>query len=328
MLPDCYPLDMRLFFLLIGLGFWAAAAAARGFLPGGNSGALARSFALPPLGAPAVLPRGRSETRMLLDFTNEYVAEGVCSVECLLLDGETARLRLSHARGLGSGWDFTIELPLLNQGGGFLDRWIEEWHGWFGLPNGGRERRPDHLYEYRYVRSNNVLFEETQEHSGVGDASLSLGRRLGRSSALRGMLKLPTGDEDALAGGNPGGALWLDAALPLPRRWDGYFSVGASFNERGAVLPEQQNRTLALGGLGLAVPFIGSSRLVAQLYAHSRLYRDSELSALSRFGLPLILGLQMPVGRNTRLDLGFQEDLSVSASPDFSAYLALAYRAR
>jgi hypothetical protein len=319
---------MRMKILLACLGAWTSALAAGDFLPGENSGALARSFALPALGAPAVLLRGRTETRVLLDFTNEYVSEGVCSAECILLDGETARLRLSHSRGLGGGWDFRAELPLLDQDGGFLDSWIEEWHGWFGLPNGGREQRPDNRYEYRYVRNNNVLFEETQEHSGIGDVTLSLGRRTGRSSALRGMVKLPTGDEETLAGGNLGGALWFDAALPLPRRWDGYFSVGVSFNERGSVLPEQQNRTLALGGLGLAIPFIGSSRLVAQLYAHSRLYKDSELSALSRFGLPLTLGLQMPAGRSTRLDLGFQEDLSVGASPDFSAYLALTYRAR
>ncbi len=302
---------------------------AQDFLPGGNGSALARGFALPSLDQPEVLTGGRHQTRALLDFTSEFVKEGDCAVECLTLDGETARLLLSHRRGLGGGWDFSVELPLLSQSGGFLDSAIEEWHGWFGLPNGGREQAPRDQYLYRYDRSSTaqVDLNVTEPYSGFGDFSLGVGRKIGKRVALRGMVKLPTGDDERLGGGNKGAALWLAAALPLPDNFRGFVAAGASFNDRGAVLPDMQNTEVAFGGLGLTtpVPFFERVRLLIQLYAHSRLYKDSDLTALSRMGLPLTLGLQIRSSRKTRFDLGFQEDLSVNASPDFSAYLALSW---
>lgn len=318
-------------YLLAAVCLLPLPALAGDFLPGGNSGALARGFALPGMDQAEVLTGGRYQTRALLDFTSEFVAE-MKGGEELRLDGETTRLLLSHRRGLGAGWDFSIELPLLSQSGGFLDSAIEEWHGWFGLPNGGREQAQRDKYLYRYDRSSTaqVDLNVTESYSGFGDFTLGLGRALGKNVALRGMVKLPTGDDLRLGGGNKGAALWLAAVLPLPDNFHGYAAAGASFNDRGTVLPEMQNTELAFGGLGLTmpVPFSERVRILIQLYAHSRLYKGSDLTALSRFGLPMTLGLQVRTGRQTRFDLGFQEDLSVNASPDFTAYLAFTYSAK
>ncbi len=313
----------------------ACAAEAGDFPPGGNTSALARGFALPTLGQP-VLPGGRHQTGALLDFTSEFVTEGFsssdnCPVssECITLDGETERLLLSHRRGLGAGWDFSLEIPLLSQGGGFLDSWIEEWHGWFGLPNGGRETAPRDRYRYRYVRNGAVLLDvdDSETYSGFGDITLGLGRRIGDSLALRGMVKLPTGDEEKLGGGNAGAALWLDAALPLPAGFEGFLAAGLSFNDRGAVLPDMQNREVVFGGVGLTTPFPFTDRvrILAQVYGNSRLYDGGGVSPLSRAGVPLTLGLQLRTGPASRFEFGFLEDLGVNASPDFTAYLALTF---
>jgi len=241
------------------------------FAPGGNGGALARSFALPALGNPGVLPRDHAETGLTLDITNEYVNEGSCAAECVTLDGETTRLRLSHRRGLGGGWDFSFELPLLERGGRLFDGWIQDWHDWFGLPTAGREQVDNGRYRFHYERAGVVLLDETQGGSGLGDAALAVGRGLGRLSVLRAMVKLPTGDAEALGGGNAGGALWLEQALPLPRGWGAYLALGASVNERGAVLPDLQNRGIVFGGIGLLAPLTPAVRLTAQLQGHSRL---------------------------------------------------------
>ncbi len=292
------------------------------FAPGANGATLARPFALPALGDATVLARGRSETRTTLDVANEYVNEGSCAAECITLDGETARLRFTHRRGLGAGWDFAFELPVLDRGGGFLDGWIQDWHRWLGLPNGGREQAPDGQYRFQYERGGVVLLDETQGGSGLGDASVTVGRKLGRRSVLRAMAKLATGDERELAGGNAGAALWVEQSLPLPRGWSGYFALGASTNERGTVLPDLQNRQIAFGGFGLIAPLTRTVRLTAQLQAHSRLYKDSELTPLARVGAPLTLGLQFRTGTRSALELGFQEDPSVNGSPDFAVYLS------
>lgn len=303
-----------------------APARAGEFVPGGDGGALARGFALPALGDATLLGPGRRETRVTLDFTNEYVQEGNCAVECVTLDGETARLRFTHRVGLGAGWDFALDVPLLDTGGGFLDGWIQDWHEAFGLPNGGRELAPRDRYRFRYERAGTVLLDETRGYSGLGDMQLTLGRRVGRRNLLRAMVKLPTGDERHLAGGTLGGALWLEHPFALPARWAGYFSFGVSSNERGAVLRGMRNTEVAFGGIGLLAPLSRYVRLSLQLQAHGPLHDGSELSPFARAGLPLTVGLNIGSGRRGTLELGFQEDPSVNGSPDFAAFASLTWR--
>ena len=301
----------------------AAPSWAGDFAPGGDGGTLARAFALPALGDGAVLARGRSETRWTLDLTNEYVAEGNCAAECIVLDGETARLRFSHRRGVGDGWDVSFEASALDRGGGFLDGWIEDWHDTFGLPSGGRDMAVDDQYRFHYERQNTVLLDQARGGTGIGDATFTLGRRLGGATTLRAMVKLPTGDEDALEGGTRGGALWLERALALPRGWSGYLAAGTSYSDRGAALPDLQNRAVLFGGFGLAIPLTPAIRLAAQLQGHSRLFDDSALTPLARAGAPLTLGLQFRTGARGGFELGFQEDPSVNGSPDFAAYFSV-----
>jgi len=302
----------------------AAPVAAGEYVFGGNSGALARSFALPALGEWRVPPPGGGGTRLTFDVANEYVSQGDCAVECITLDGETQRLVTDYRVGLGGGWDFSLRVPLLDRDGGFLDGSIEQWHGWFGLPNGGREAAARDQFRYRYERAGAVLLDETAGDTGLGDVSLGLGLAFGDGAALRALVKLPTGDGPALSGGNTGGAAWLDLALPVPAGWDGYFSAGYSRNERGDVLTALQNQEVLFGGIGLLAPITREVRLLMQLNANGRLYEGGELSPLARHGLPLTLGLQFRTSRQGRFDIGFQEDPSVNGSPDFAFYVSLA----
>jgi hypothetical protein len=300
----------------------AAPASAGDFAPGASAGALARGFALPALGQPDVLAAGRSETRLTFDLSNEYVAEGDCAAECILLDGETARLRVAWRRGLRGGWDVALEAPLMSHGGGALDGWIQDWHGWFGLPNGGREHRANGQYRYYYARNGQVLLDESETGSGIGDLTASIGRRLGQARVARAMVKVPTGDESAPGGGNGGAALWLEQGLGAPAGWHGYLAIGGSINERAEVLGGKQNRELAFGGFGLMAPLGRKLFATAQLHVHGPLYEDSALAPLSRTGMPLTLGLQLRTGARGSVELGIQEDPSVNASPDFAVYLS------
>jgi hypothetical protein len=309
--------------------FCAAAALpahASGFGFGGNSGALARQFALPPLGNPTIAAPGHTESQFTLDFMNEFVREGLCDAECVVLDGETARLRVDYRQGMGQGWDFTMSAPLLSTGGGFLDGSIEQWHDWFNLPNGGREQVPRKEYHYQYQRDGATLLDVTESEVCLGDVNLGLGTKLGDQTALRMLAKLPTADADLLCGGNLGGAAWLDIALSLPRGWDGYFAAGASYNERGEVLPALQNRVVYFGGVGVLAPLGATVRLHLEVQAHSRLYHDSELTPMAKMGVPLTIGLQFGGQRGGSFEVGFQEDPVLNSSPDFVAYMAATYR--
>jgi hypothetical protein len=302
----------------------ALPAAAGSFAPGGNAGALARSFALPSLGDGPVLRLGQAQTRFTYDVANEYVREGDCSVECIVLDGETQRLRFDYRAGLGRGWDFSVQTTALQRSNGYLDSWIQDWHGWFGLPNGGREQTPDNQYQYRYERAGVVLLDETTGDRGFGDAAFGLGLALGDGSALRTQLRLPTGDSGALSGGAVSGAAWIELGAPPDGGWDSFLAAGYARSERGDVLPTMQNEEVWFGGIGLLAPVTQRVRLLLQVNAHTRLYHGSDLAPLARPGAPLTIGLQFRTGSDGVLEIGFQEDPSVNASPDFAFYFSLA----
>ena len=70
--------------------------------------------------------------------------------ELLMLDGETVRTNLALTHGFASGWSLGIEVPYYHVGGGVLDDVIDGWHSAFGMPDGGRNARPEGELLYRF----------------------------------------------------------------------------------------------------------------------------------------------------------------------------------
>lgn len=290
-----------------------------------NQAALARAFALPALGQARAAPEG--EWRLAFDIATEFVNKQ-SGGEQLLLDGESQRWALGWRRGLAKTWELGVEVPLLHTGGGFMDDVVENWHDAFGLPNGGREQAPQDRYRYAYARDGEVVLDTEDDGTALGDVSLQLGRMLSEDLALRALLKLPTGDEDRLGGGNLGGALWADWALPIApgAGWGGFLSAGLSANEQAEALEDQQRALVPFGGVGLDVRLLDSLQALAQLYLHGPLYEDSAIAALEDAGAMLTLGGRWCAQRQTCVELSFSEDLAVGVSPDFSLRLALRLR--
>ncbi len=315
--------SLQLIFACMTLGV-AANAQAQEFFPVFNQGSLARNAALPALGSPQVLAAGRQAWYGAVDLSSEYYLDGNAR-ESILEDGETARFALTWAHGFGNGYEASIQLPLLNQGGGFMDHSIEQWHKLFGLPNGGRELAPRNQYEFRYVRDGVTVMDVHESGTRLGDVQLAGGWQWMPGMALRAMLKLPTGDADQLAGGNAGGALWLDYALPFAAQstLSGYLSGGASASGSSGPLSTLQNRALGFGGAGLGWQVFNSVQLVGQVYFHSPLYKDTDISGLKKAGGQLLLGLNWRWSQDTLFKLAFQEDVLTSSSPDFSLHFGL-----
>lgn len=290
-----------------------------------NQGALARAFALPALGHAQLA--SASQWQFAFEIATEFVNKQTDS-EALLLDGESQRGSLGWRGGLGADWDVGIEIPVLHTGGGFMDSLVEDWHDTFGLPNGGRENAPQDRYRYAYARDGSVVLDTDEDGTALGDVRVDLGRAIGEGFALRAQLKLQTGDADRLGGGNFGGALWSDWALPFgaASRWGGFLSAGLSANEQANALESQQNEFVPFGGLGLDLRLLDSLQALAQVYLHGPLYEDSEIAALERAGAMLTLGGRWCLRDDTCVDLSFSEDLAVGVSPDFSLRLALQLR--
>jgi hypothetical protein len=312
--------------LVIGLGVVGAAAARERPLAVYNQGALARAFELPVLGETAVLAPGAGLGALRYDLTTEYHTSGDAA-EAVLLDGETDLLTLAFRRGIGAGLETTIEVPVLYQGGGFMDGPVEDWHQAFGLPNGGRENAPRDRYLYQYQRNGERLLDEHRSGADLGDIRFGLGWQALDALALRSEVKLETGSESHLAGGNGGVAVWGDLALPFPAAsvFSGWLSGGTSWNGETDVLADQQNRWIPFAGAGIALRALDHLSVLAQGYYHGALYDGSALDPF-REALQLTLGLRYHVGNEVDVDFGFQEDLITSSSPDFSLHLGVSWR--
>lgn len=291
-----------------------------------NQGALARAFELPVLGETGVLGQGASATDLRFDLTTEYHASGGAA-EAVVLDGETDLLTLAFRRGIGAALEVTFEVPVLYQGGGFMDGPVENWHSAFGLPNGGREDAPRDRYLYRYTRGGEIELDQTRSGADIGDLRMGLGWQALDSLALRSELKFATGSESHLAGGNSGLAVWGDWSLPFASTsiFSGYLSAGGSYNGKTGVLGDMQNRWVPFAGAGIALRVLDPLSVLAQVYAHGALYDGSDLDPF-REALQLALGLRYHVDERFDVDLGFQEDPITSSSPDFSVHLALSWR--
>ena len=58
--------------------------------------------------------------------------------QSVILDGESLNTELTIDYGIGNDAELSLVIPYLKHSGGNLDGFIENWHSFFGLPNGGR----------------------------------------------------------------------------------------------------------------------------------------------------------------------------------------------
>jgi hypothetical protein len=311
--------------LLAGLAASTAALADERPLAVYNQGALARAFELPVLGETHVLASGASITDMRYDLTTEYFAGGAGS-ESVILDGETDLLTFAFRRGIGSNLEFTFDVPLMYQSGGFMDSVVKDWHSTFGLPDGGRNEAPKNRYLYEYQRNGNVELDNHRSGADLGDLRMGLGWQVIDGLALRTEAKLQTGSESHLSGGNSGLALYGDYALPFSGAsiFSGFVSAGGSYNGKTKALSEMQNQFVPFGSAGIAVRALNSLSVLAQLYYTGALY-DGDLDPF-RDTLQLSMGVRYHIDQQTDFDFGFQEDPITSSSPDFSIHMGLSWR--
>lgn len=290
-----------------------------------NEAALSRFAALPLTGTPALAAEGPEQWQFTTDLTSEFYAEDL-GRESVRLDGETLRLGIDVRGRWSASVDWGLRLNLLDTGGGFLDRFIEDWHDIFSLPNGGREQFAQDQYRYQLVQDGVTVLDTDRTARGLGDLEARVGFALRPGQVLRLMLKLPTGDDARLTGGHLGAALWLDSALPFAdgSAWGGHYSVGGSLQQTRGALADRQQPAAGFASLGLQRHLIGPLSALGQLYAHTPLYRNVD-SDIGDPGLQLSLGGRWAFNDRWQADLAFQEDLIVNASPDFSLHFALRY---
>ena len=125
---------------------------------------------------PTLVPVGEKDGWRMdhsLYITNTMQAED-SGGESLVIDVANYRYELSLA-GRQDLWIGRIAIPLVANSAGELDALIEDWHDFFGFPQGKRDEFPRDQLAIEYSRDGAILYSQTESASGIGDLSLALG---------------------------------------------------------------------------------------------------------------------------------------------------------
>lgn len=295
-------------------------------------------FGLPAIGSARVLKKEETVLAFRTQISNNYTGADN-GREQLSLDGESYRNSFMMNRGLGAGREWGVELSYLMIDGGFLDGPIEGFHDLFGFKQGGRDTVPRKRVNYRFTRQGQDLFRVDEPVSGPGDFRFTAATQLQKKSAengydvaLRGSLKLPTGNStDLLGSGSTDLAVWLSAARAMrPNAWNGYGGIGLMLMTTGDVLPAQQQRQILFGALGFARKISAQLSFNVQLDGHSPFYSDTGFRQFNAYALQGLIGIVWEFLPKTYLEFSGTEDVIVNTSPDavFLLSLTLPFRTR
>ncbi len=298
-----------------------------------NQSPLIQIYGLPSLGSASLLPPGKSQLRLTLDYASNYVADAN-NRETLILDGESARFTIGLNYGLRERLEVGFEIPFIIWGGGFLDDFIINYHSSFGFPQGGRDQAPRNRLLFRYEKDGQELLKKEAASYGIGDVKLCGAWQIYEEKqktalSLHTCLKLPTGNSDNLQGsGSTDFSLWINGRKDYSTPYGGFSffgALGVMFLSTGKVLPDQQRHFVYLGNVGIGwLPWRRISFKV-QINGHSSFYKESDLRELNAASAQIVLGGTVFLSEGFSIDLGVVEDLIVKTSPDVVFHLSCRY---
>ncbi|MEO8635355.1 MAG: DUF3187 family protein [Gemmatimonadales bacterium] len=227
-----------------------------------------------------------------------------------LLDAETLRLNLSLSRDLGPRTFVLAEAWAGGSYGGFLDGFLNWYHGLFGINFPERELRPAGRFDYRYKFADNRLVRFEPHAVYLGDVRLGIGRRVlhGVQSVLS--LTLPTHTGGAGYGrGVPSISLLNTARAQVAPRLVLEGSANIGWTPRHGLLSTVQEQLFVLGTAGLRWRTIGSVWSFGNLYLHSPYYSGTEAGQLDNWDLTVDFGWIVRSGSGREFRFGMTEDL-------------------
>ena len=313
--------------------FWCVTAAAgQGPLQVQNRFPLHLVF-LTPRPTNAELPsEGSLQSTLSIDYSSVYLNEER-SEWSALVDMEMAVVDLSLAYGITPRFSISAQVPLVSMNSGFLDGFLGDFHDAFGLPNYGREDRPNDSFAYDMSKNGRTWIQGDTAGFRWADMTVSghmqlfkldsSGKWLG---ALSASVKLPIGDEELGYGSGR-----LDAGLFLPTQWEGehwalYLMPGfiwhADPKTRAADVSAQDSFSMFAG-----VAYASSDRWqwYAQLNYFSSPLEETRISVIDDGAVELTLGFRRILNENWSLQFAFCEDIFTQAAPDFNLHLGLTW---
>lgn len=276
---------------------------------------------------------GRKEFRLDLDVSNISNLENTGD-SILIYDMEIYRPSLHYSYGLSDDADLHLEIPFLAFNGGVMDGAIQDFHEFFGMPNGGRERIPDYGFGYSLVLNGNEIFEYSASGLDLSDVDVDVKWQINKqgavwpSLAIRAGVKFPTGKFDR---GKGSGEFDYAFGITISRTIRRFF-VFAGYNLSIIKVPHSLNglivediRQYFAGAEYMAIQ--DKLSLVVQLEGQNTPYTRTGLKTLDKDILELVAGFRGLL-RNERLiwQLSMREDLEQYSTVDFTLSFSMGAR--
>jgi len=289
-------------------------------LPTRNESPLLAPFGIPDV-LPARLPAaGHGEITGSFNWSNSMTIE-TTGTSSFHMDGEMQELRVEWTHSFGDRLAVRAELPWRHLSGGTLDSAVENWHQIWNLPHGDRKKVPRNQLLIQYAEGEELLLQVDDDASGLGDIPVSLGYQLVATDehALAAWVsaKIPVGQADDLSGSEAVDvALSVAGQTRLADRWQLFAQADATWLGDGEVMPGLQENVVWSLMTGITWNAWRGLDLTVQLDANSVVF-DAP-THVSGDAVVLGLGGSYRTDGGWRFDLGFGEDLTVDAAPDFT----------
>jgi hypothetical protein len=227
-----------------------------------------------------------------------------------VLDSELLRVNLALSRDLGTRTFLTLATSVGGAYAGFMDGFLDWYHGALGIRMSERSSRPRDQFLYVITLPDGSTVSRARGTLFLQDTRVGLGIRYnsGLQTVLSMTLPTSTGPEGYGRGVPSWGVLnTFRSRLAPPLVYEG--SMGIGFTPKHGSFPARQREWFVAATSGVRVPVWGRQSLFANLFYHSPYYSGTTLPALDLRELSLDFGwiLQTQLGGEWRI--GMTEDL-------------------
>jgi hypothetical protein len=227
-----------------------------------------------------------------------------------VLDSEVLRLSFAVSRDIGRRTFLALSGSIGGAYAGFLDGFLDWYHGKLGITVGERERRPQDRFTYSITLPDGRTVTRARPDLFLGDVRAGLGFRVTSQLQTLVSVTLPTSTgPEGYGRGVPSAAVLNTLRVQLTPRLIYEGSLGAGVTPAHGRLADLQNTAMLAISSGLRHRIWGSQSLFANLFYHSPYYHDTTLPALDRRELSLDFGWILQTRGGGEWRAGLTEDL-------------------
>lgn len=248
-----------------------------------------------PMESPITLDEGEFQTNLSTTFSNvfEYDVTGNTQTD---LDLELWRTSLGITYGLTDSVDMRIDVPVVSNGGGFLDGFLQGYHNLFGFPNAGRETVSDNRFAYRVTHNGTTLADYPSTSAGLGDITLRFKRfipatdKIPFTFSVAPYLKFPTGSmEHGLGSGHFDAGVSFFAQKSW-ERWTISSQLGGVLIDNRTDLEPILKHGFIVLGQSVEYQITDWISAIAQLSGNTPLFKTTDNADLNKMALDLNIG--------------------------------------